>query len=166
MALLRLIAVAAIACCACRRTEAAPSPIAVPAGWKAAPELAKAAADAAATDAVKVVASDAWSEPALGCYGMALRLEGGAAAIDSAADQLVASVQKSGVTVSDVVKPGTTKDDVRGVLALKFANAKYHGVLRAELAKTGEVFAVACSWNQREPKACAAACTKFVEVVR
>ena len=164
MALLRVIALVALACCS--RTEAAPSAIAIPAGWKAAPELAKAAADAAKTDHVKVVASDAWSEPALGCYGMALRLEGGAAAIDSAADQLVASVQKSGVTVSEVVKPAGSKDDAHGVLALKFANAKYHGVLRADLAKTGEVFAVACSWNQREPKTCAAACAKLVEVVR
>jgi hypothetical protein len=166
MALLRVIAIAiAIAGCACRRTEAAPSPIAAPAGWKSAPELAKAATDAAKSDTVKVVAADAWSEPAMGCYGIALRLVGGAAAIDTAADQLVASIQKAGVTVSNVAKPAVAKDDPRGVLALEFANAKYHGVMRAELAKTGEVFAVSCMWNQREPKACAAACSKLVEGV-
>ena len=164
-----MIAIAALACGACRRTEAAPSPIVAPAGWKAAPELAKAASDAAkpnANDGVKVVAAEAWSEPARGCYGVSLRLEGAAVAIDAAADQLVASVQKAGVTVSDVVKPAAGKDDARGVLALRFATAKYHGLLRAELAKTGEVFAVSCLWNQREPKTCEAACGKLVEAVR
>jgi len=165
MALLRLIAVAAIACCACRRTEAAPiaAPAAAPAGWKGAPELAKAAADAAKTDAVKVASSEAWSQPAMGCYGVSLRLTGGAAAIDRAADQLVASVQHSGVIATDIVKPGAGD---RGMLSLGFTKAPYQGTLRAELVKTGEVAAVACLWNQREPKACAAACGKLLEAVK
>ena len=59
----------------------------------------------------------------------------------------------------DVVKPAVGE---RGTLALGFdAQRGYHGKLRAELVKTGEVHALACVWNQREPKVCEAACAKW-----
>jgi hypothetical protein len=163
MAQLRLIALA-LALVGCRRSEAAPgSGLTAPAGWQPSAELARSAADAAKSDAVAVTGSEAWAEPARGCYGFWLMLHGAAGPIDVAADQLVASVSHAGVAVSDVAKPPAGD---RGVLGLAFAKAPYHGNLRAELAKTGEVAAVACMWNDREPKACAAGCAALLGSMR
>jgi hypothetical protein len=43
-----------------------------------------------------------------------------------------------------------------------FERAPYHGTLRAELASTGAVSALACAWNAREPAACEAACVALL----
>jgi hypothetical protein len=159
MAQLRLIA-CAIACAACGRSEAAPSQLQAPAGWRSAPELAKAASDAAGSAAT---ASEAWAEPARGCYAVWLALHGAAASIDVAADQLVAGVQKLGVTASEIAKPQAAE---RGELAFAFAKQPYRGRLRALLAKTGDVNALACMWNEREPKACEKQCAELLGGLR
>jgi hypothetical protein len=159
MAQLRLIACVALAA-ACGRSEAAPSPLQAPAGWRAAPELAKAAGDAAGS---ATTASEAWAEPARGCYAVWLALHGAAGSIDAAADQLVAGVQKLGVTASEIAKPSTGD---RGELALAFVKPPYRGRIRAQLASTGDVTALACMWNEREPKACEAACTQLLGSLR
>lgn len=161
MAQLRLIAVAL--CAACGRGEAAPSPssgLAAPAGWQAAPQIAQAASQAAGSGAT---ASEAWAEPARGCYAVWIALHGAAGAIDAAADRLVASVQKLGVTTTEVVKPAAGE---HGQLQLAFGKAPYRGTLRAQLAKTGDVIALACMWNEREPKACEAGCTALLGSLR
>jgi hypothetical protein len=133
-----------------------------PKGWAADPPLAKAAAAAAGDPkaAIIVTASQAWSDPVRGCYALALDLHGAAGPIDAAAEQLLAALgTEAGTRLHDVVKPVVGE---RGTLALGFdAQRGYHGKLRAELVKTGDVHALACVWNQREPKVCEAACTKW-----
>lgn len=109
------------------------------------------------------MASDGWVEPAAGCYAIWLRLAGPAAPIARATGQLVASVESAGLIVRDVV---TSIADSRGAVALEFAKAPYQGVLRAELARSGELEALACAWNQREPTICAPTCKKLLEIVR
>jgi hypothetical protein len=155
MAQLRLIAIA-IACAACGRSEAAPSQLQAPAGWRSAPELAKAASDAAGSAAT---ASEVWAEPARGCYAVWLALHGAAASIDGAAEQLLAGVQKLGVTASEIAKQPTE-------VAFAFAKDRYRGRMRALLATTGDVSALACMWNEREPKACETACTQMLGALR
>lgn len=138
------------------------APVTPPSGWKAAPKLARAAASAAGTEATKVVASEAWSEPSIGCYAMWLRLDGVPAlagsrdatrgggsgraspvergrktplSIDHAAHQIVAGLEKSGFTVRDVVAPAAP---ARRVIGLRFLKAPYQGLLRAAMAGTVE----------------------------
>lgn len=170
MGMSRLIAVA-IACLVAAAHASPPSPsstprapITPPPGWKAAPKLARAAASAAGTEAAKVVASEAWSEPSIGCYAMWLRMWGPAAPTDRAAQQLVAGLEKAGFTVRDVVAP--MPPDRRGVVGLRLSKAPYHGLLRAVVTSAGELDAVACAWNQREPSICAPACAKLMEAVQ
>jgi hypothetical protein len=165
MARVRLIALASCALAgACAQSQAAPqaaatSGIVAPRGWQAAPALATAAGDAAKASAVTVAGAEAWAEPARGCYALWLSLAGSAGAIDAAADELVAALAKSGVTTREVVKPVAGE---HGTLALAFERAPYHGKLRAELASSGAIVALACAWNPREPAACEAACGALV----
>lgn len=161
MAQLRLIALAL--CAACGSSEAAPPPgsgLTAPAGWRSAPQIAKAAADAAGSGAT---ASEAWDEPARGCYAVWIGLHGAAGAIDAASDRLVASVQKLGVATSEIAKPEAGE---RGELQLAFTKPPYRGKLRAQLARTGEVIVLACMWNDREPKACEAGCQALLGSLR
>lgn len=168
----------------CSTSEAAPNQapppanptVVAPSGWHADPGLAKAAAAAACDPnaAIAVTASEAWSEPARGCYALVLDLRGGAAPIDAAAEQLLAALgtELPGVKLHEIQKPAAGP---RGTLVLGFDRADasgpqrgggdlapFHGRLRAELASTGEVHALACMWNQREPKVCEAACTRWL----
>ncbi|HSN25545.1 MAG TPA: hypothetical protein VLT45_04645, partial [Kofleriaceae bacterium] len=126
-----------------------------PAGWIAMPSVATAAIDAlgggptaskGASAARGAVTGDAWGEPAMGCYAVAV----GFAAHDVKA--LLADV-KAQMSVRDVVEPPAQG----GVLAFTFEKAPWQGRVRAILA-TGEVTALACFWNDREPVACEAAC--------
>ena len=116
-----------------------------PAGWIAMPGVASAAIEALGGAAAKVT-GDAWGEPAMGCYAVAV----GFAAHDAKA--LLADV-KAQVSVRDVVEPPAAG----GVLSFAFDKAPWSGRVRAIMA-TGEVAAVACFWNDREPVACEAAC--------
>ena len=114
-----------------------------PAGWIAMPTVASAAIDALG---VKTATGDAWGEPAMGCYAVAV----GFPAHDAKA--LLADV-KAQVSVRDVVEPPAQG----GVLAFAFEKGPWQGRVRAILA-TGDVTALACFWNDREPVACEAAC--------
>ena len=109
-----------------------------PPGWIAIPSVASAARGA--------VTGDAWGEPAMGCYAVAVSF----AAHDAKA--LLAEVRAS-VSIRDVVEPPAQG----GVLAFAFDKAPWQGRVRAVIA-TGEVTALACFWNDREPVACEAAC--------
>lgn len=166
--MLRVIALA-LACFALGRDGyAAPSSlpassIAAPPGWKSTPELAAAMAHAAHAASVNVTASEGWSDPALGCYAGWLRITGPALQVDRAAQQLIASVQSAGVSIRNAVAP---TDRARGVVALQFSKAPYQGVLRGALTPSGELEALACAWNQREPALCAAACAKLAGAIQ
>jgi hypothetical protein len=158
-----------IALASCAASEAAPSPtasnIAAPKGWIADPALAKTAAAAAAGDKVSVLGSDAWSDGSRGCYAIWLDLSGGAGPVDAAADGLIAATTKelTGVKIRDLQKPVVGET---GTLAFAFDKTPYHGKLRAELTKAGEIRALACMWNQREPKTCETGCTAMLGAVK
>ncbi|MFT3694556.1 MAG: hypothetical protein QM831_15515 [Kofleriaceae bacterium] len=128
-----------------------------PAKWPHDPDLAKAAAGSIG-EGVTVTASDAWSEPSRGCYAVSLGLKGAAGPIDVAAQQLVDEIAKLGAKTKDVQKPVAGD---RGTLALGFDKGAYHGKLKADLMKTGEVTAIACVWSEREPKVCEAGCAEL-----
>ncbi|MDB4954606.1 MAG: hypothetical protein JWO36_2175 [Myxococcales bacterium] len=172
MAQLRLIAVLALA--ACRQSaEAGPgSGITPPTGWRALPDLATAVTNAAKTEHVTVDGSEAWGEPAMGCYGAWFSMRGGSAAPDVMAQQVLDDLAPetergrgiapalAGIAIRDVVKPAAGAD--RGTLSLAFTRDKYRGRLRAQLDSTGRIAALACFWNEREPIACESACTGLV----
>ena len=118
-----------------------------PAGWIAMPTVASAAIEAlGGAKAGAKVSGDAWGEPAMGCYAVAV----GFGAHDAKA--LLADV-KASVTVHDVVEPPAQG----GVLSFAFDKGAWQGRVRAVIA-TGDVTALACFWNDREPVACEAAC--------
>lgn len=150
MALVRVIALAAVA--ACDPAGAQPgtaSGLTTPAGWTALPELASATAAAAKDDGVTVEGSEAWGEPGRGCYAVWLALRGERATGAAVLDGLTAQ----GFTTTDVVKPET--DD--GVVSLAFDKPPFHGRVRAKIT-AGRVVAVACFANDREPATCDAPC--------
>jgi hypothetical protein len=163
MARLRLIVIGLVAC----RAEAAPgSGVHVPASWRALPELAAAVASAGHASA-----SEAWGDPAAGCYATWLAVVGAPVA----ADAILAEVQRDapGITLTDLVEPQGP-----GKLAFAFDytalpsgsaaghsgavigdRAPYRGRVRATVAGDGAIAALACFWNDREAAACAVACT-------
>ncbi len=170
MAQLRLSApslVITVVIASCGRSEAAPqahvSGHAAPKGWQLDGELAKTAASAAAdpTAGITVAGSEAWSEPSRGCYAVWLDLRGGAAPIEVASEQLLAALARElpGLQLREVAKPVAAD---HGTLTLAFDTRGFHGRLRAELASTGEIHALACVWNRREPRACEAGCTTLL----
>lgn len=165
MAVVRLIAVAALA--ACRASEAGPtSGLTPPSGWRPLPELATAAGDTAKQAAITVDGIEAWGEPARGCYAAWLSVRGDAGAPAGLADSLIASmtVDVPALTVSDIVKPEAKAD--AGVVSLAFTRPPYRGRVRAQIAKTGAIAALACYWNQREPIACEAACNQLIGAMK
>jgi hypothetical protein len=164
MAELRLIVLAlALAGTACRASEAGPSSgLTPPAGWQPLPSLATAAGDTAKQAAIALEGAEAWGDPARGCYAAWLGLRGNAGAPLAISDALLASfaIDLPGVTVADVVKPVANAD--AGIVSLTFTRPPYHGRLRAQLAKSGAITALACFWNTREPLACDAACGQLL----
>jgi hypothetical protein len=157
MALLRVTAVALVACSAAgAEPAAAPSGAAHPEGWKQLPAMAAAASTAARADGVTIDSADAWGEPAHGCYAVWLELHGGASEAPALADQVLAGMPR--IAISEVVKPTAAT----GVLTLAFTSLPYHGRVRAQLGK-GRIAAVACFANEREPLACQAICTQLLE---
>ncbi|MCX5745253.1 MAG: hypothetical protein NT062_22480 [Proteobacteria bacterium] len=158
MARLRLAALALAGCASAASQPAPPtrtSGLGVPAGWQALPELATAVGTAARADGVVVEGSEAWGEPARGCYAAWIALRGSDAAL-GIVDDVLAGITREQITVSEVVRP--TGD---GLLALAFARAPYRGTLRARL-EHGRIVALACFANDREPASCAAACSTLL----
>jgi len=164
MAELRLIvALAMMTGCRCgSESKQAPasgpalhSNLAPPAGWQALPSLAAAARQTTAD----IAGSEAWGDPARGCYATWIALHGGGGALDKIADQLVKSLGAK-ATVRDVAKPAPN------ILTASFEHGDYHGKLHAQLATSGDLTALACFWNPREPAACEAACVKLLGSMR
>ncbi|NVB78289.1 MAG: hypothetical protein HOV81_07840 [Kofleriaceae bacterium] len=164
---MRLFAIGCVVSAAvgCGTSEAGPgSGLTPPASWKALPQLATAATQAAKEDGVTIDISEAWADQARGCYAAWLAWRGAKGAPEKLADALVLAVssEKSleGIAVRDVVKP--TPGGNVGVVSLGFERGEYRGTVRAQLTREGQVAALACFWNQREPAACAADCGKLV----
>lgn len=160
-----IAAAAAIAAIGCRTSEADPgSGLSPPAGWQALPQLAAAATDAAKADGVTIEGSEAWADQARGCYAAWVAWRGAKGAPEKLADALVLAVssEKSleGIAVRDIAKP--TPGANVGVVSLGFERGEYRGTFRAQLTREGQVAALACFWNQREPAACEAGCGKLV----
>ena len=179
MAQLRLIAALAVAACSSSAAapgtaagSAVPIPPGVnppfetpraqiatpPAGWIAMPSLASAALEALKPARAN---GDAWGEPAMGCYAVAVTFaaRGTAPVVAKALRAQVEAV----MPIRDVVEPAAGASD--GVLAFAFEKAPYHGRARVAIAGPG-VTALACFWNAREPAACEAACTGLVGRMR
>ena len=96
MGLLRVTAVALVACSAAGADPAAaPSSVAHPDGWKQLPAVAAAVGAAAKADAVTIDSVDAWGEPAHGCYAVWLELHGGSADAPALADQVLAGIARA-----------------------------------------------------------------------
>ncbi|HET9621747.1 MAG TPA: hypothetical protein VFP84_10290 [Kofleriaceae bacterium] len=154
----------ALALVACNAAGADPAPPGAlpgsPASWKALPAIASAVSQAAAADGVTVDATDAWGDPALGCFAVRLALHGGAASNDALVDQVLAGLasKPGGLTFSELVKPTPTGD----VLAFSFARAPYRGRVRAKLA-AGKITALACFGNQRAPAGCETTCGHMLQ---
>jgi hypothetical protein len=129
--------------------SAVSSGIAAPAGWKALPDIAKAARDAAKAGGV-AVASEAWGEPSRGCYAVWLHLSGNGASVE----QVLAGISTEKLDTKDIVKPA----DASGIVSMSFARPPYTGRVRARV-ESGTVTALACFANQREPLSCETACT-------
>lgn len=162
-----MIAFALLAACAPTADAAPTSGLTPPAGWVALPQLATATTAAIAADHVALVGSEAWGDLARGCYAAWVAVRGRGAAADVMATQLLASVRNdvTGIAIRDLVQPAAGTD--HGTLSFAFDRATYHGRLRAELTTNqGSIVALACFWNQREPTACAGACTSLLGSMR
>jgi len=171
-----MMAIGLVACSAAGAEPAAPSPPAAPppadplpaahpADWRPLPAIARELGRAAAADGVTVDLTDAWGEPARGCYGVWLALHGGTAAAPALADQVLASLRSlpgaatpRELIVDNVVAPSAAA----GVLAFGFTRAPYRGRVRAQLG-SGRIAAVACFGNQREPARCDAECAAVID---
>src|SRR5262245_6932160 len=135
MAELRVVLLAALA--GCSSSEAAPtSGLLPPAGWQALPSIAAAAKRAATESKIAVEGSEAWGDPARGCYGAWLAISGGRGNAAKMADDVVASISKlDGITLKEIVKPATGSDE----LTLGFERAPYRGHVRATLGTGGHI---------------------------
>jgi hypothetical protein len=160
-AVLALALAAAGGGAACGRAGAAPdqaSGLTPPAGWQPMPAIAAAARGA--IKGAEVEGAEAWGEPAMGCYAvwLAIRATGGAKAI---AEQVVSGFAAAGSAAPMIVKDVAAPSGDEGVLTLAFERGDHRGRLRARIG--GERTAtLACFANQREPRACEAACTTFL----
>jgi hypothetical protein len=155
MAQLRLIAVLLAGC---GQANAQPT-LAGPSGWPAIGDIATPMATAAKSEGVTVGAAGAWGDTARGCYAVALELKGGPAKADALGEQVLAALTTEGIASRDVVPPPAEG----GTLAFSFLRAPYDGRVRAELSSDGRIGARACFWNEREPKACEAACAGWLK---
>lgn len=165
MDLLRLTAIAAVAC---QAANADPSPVAEPVHtpsvqgvahpgtWRALPAVATATAGAVAGAGITVDLADAWGDPAMGCYAVWLALRGATDDPAALADQVIAGL--TGLAPSAIARPSPPD----GTLGFAFARPPFRGQARVRLA-TGRISAVACFGNDREPADCAADCTGVLE---
>lgn len=154
-----------VALAACGQAGAQPSAtsgLTAPVGWIAIPEIATAVAAAAKGEGTTVDGAEAWGDPARGCYGVWLAVHGDGAS----AEHVLAGLATQPITTTNVVKPETGD----GVVAMSFettaapgggARGTYRGRLRARLT-AGQIKALACFANEREPVACESACTALL----
>jgi hypothetical protein len=149
MAGLRVSALVVLAACGSADAQpAATSGLPTPAGWQSLPAVAKAVQVAAAAPGITVDGTEAWGEPAIGCYAIWIQLHGDG----GGADQLTKEILDG---LADAKIAATQQGADPLVLAIE--KAPYKGTLKAELGG-GKVTALACVVTDREPAACAPAC--------
>ncbi|HSS01124.1 MAG TPA: hypothetical protein VLM79_28900 [Kofleriaceae bacterium] len=193
MGVLRVIAVALVACSAAGADPAAaPSSVAHPEGWKQLPAVAAAVGAAAKADGVTIDSVDAWGEPAHGCYAVWLELHGGSADAPALADQVLAGIARAAGPRDGAatVAAATTRSATKSSAATTSSAASWSEAVAVSnvvkptaasgtltLAFTslpyrgrmraqlgkGRIAAVACFANEREPLACQATCAPLLE---
>jgi hypothetical protein len=149
MADLRLIALLLAGCGAADAQPAKTSGLRVPAGWHAMPAAATAARVAAGASGVVVTGAEAWGDPTNGCYAVWIALQG-SGGTDRVAESLAAE---------HIVATPT------GSSGFAIEKPPYKGRLEVR-AGDGELTALACVGNQRDPVACSAACAGLLGGVR
>ena len=159
MAYLRLIAIALVAACgqAGAQAGAAASGITPPAGWQPLFEIARAAAEGARASGVTIGGSEAWGEPARGCYAVWLRLVGDGVS----AEQVLAGLASESIETKDVVQPTADTTSEGGLLSLAFGKGGYAGRMRARIERD-QITALACFANDRERTICETACATLL----
>ena len=161
MADLRMTLLALAACGSPDALPAQPerrSSIRPPATWQALPAIAQSARAAARAPGVAVEGSEAWGEPAMGCYAAWIALRGSTDTAEQLAERI-----RDGLGAAGIVAANDPGDG----LAWTVERAPYRGRLRARIgADDGGIEALACVANEREPAACAAACAPLVEALR
>lgn len=130
-----------------------PSGLAAPAGWQSLPAIARATAGAAKGHGVAITGAEAWGDRARGCYATWLALRGEGATAKAVFDGLAAA----GLTAHDATPPAVTDT----VVEYAIARGDYKGRVRARIV-AGNITALACFANRREPGACDAPCTKLL----
>ncbi len=158
---LGLVLIAALSACGHADAQSASAPdrasgLVAPKGWQALPVVAAAVRLAVPAPGVTIDGIEAWGEPAMGCYGVWLALRGSGGTPEALAEQVLAGIAAEQIVTTDVVLPATD-----GVLALKLSRPPYVGRLRARL-EDGQITALACVSNQREPVACEMACATLL----
>jgi hypothetical protein len=142
----------------CGAADAQPaSGIAPPAGWQPLPAAAAAARLAAGAPGITIDGAEAWAEPAMGCYAVWMSMHGGSAGTDQLTNDIVAGLATEKITAA--VEPGD------GPVAFTLEKAPYKGRMRARLVD-GQITALACVANQREPASCEAGCTQLLGAIK
>lgn len=157
----------ALGLAACTSAEAqsnetpARSGIPTPPGWHDLPAVASAARHALG-EGLEIEGTQAWGEPARGCYAVWIAIRGGGTAQTIATDVVNGLTAAGGgtVLVTDVVRPSTDE----GVLTFGFTRPPFRGKLAAKLGG-GRVAALACFANAREPAWCATGCTSLLGAI-
>jgi hypothetical protein len=167
MAVLRMTAIALVACNAASADPPRRDPSGHPAGWKQLPAIANAVGAAARAEGVVIDAADAWGQPAIGCYAVRLALHGPEGDATLLATQILDGIarvsdkpREPAIAITDVTMPGGPQ----GVLAFTFARPPYRGRARAQLGG-GRIAMAVCFANQREPGACDAPCASVLQGV-
>jgi hypothetical protein len=159
MAKLRLVATALLVACS-GSAEAQPpeiSGLSTPSGWQSLPVLATAVRTAAQAHGVTIAGSEAWGEPAIGCYAMWIALRGTGTTVA----QVFTGLDKAGIVPKDFVKPTTEY----GPISLGFERGEHRGRLRVHTSD-GRLSAIACFANAREPASCEAGCKALLGASR
>jgi hypothetical protein len=162
MAKLRLIIVALgnALLVACSSAEAQPpdiSGLTTPSGWQSLPALATAVSTAAKATGVTITGSEAWGEPAIGCYAMWIALRGTGTTVA----QVFKGLDAAGIVPKDFIKPTTEY----GQISLSFERGEHRGRLRVHTGD-GRLSAIACFANAREPASCEAGCKSLLGASR
>jgi hypothetical protein len=155
MADLRLIVLLA-GCSAADAQPAKTSGIAPPTGWQALPAVATAARIAAGAPGVTIDGAEAWGEPAMGCYAVWIAMHGGNAGSDELTKDIVDGLAAEKITAT--VEPGAPVN-------FTLEKAPYKGRMRATLFD-GQITALACVANQREPASCEAGCMQLLGAIK
>jgi hypothetical protein len=173
----RLIALAALAACEASAAQPAPPPAvaaptaiqpalaaALPAEWVPLPAIAAAALTAAREVPGVTAGAAAWGDPAAGCYVLAADVHGAhrdrlRTVLDRMGWQLDAQAVMHAWQV-----PATDADpaELTGRLTVGGLTGSVRGLISFDARALPRAGLAACFYNDREPKACEAACAQLL----